>query len=134
MSKAAEPVQEFDEARFQALLDLAGPATAHELASRLDEDLTVVADALTQAERAADRQQLRAQSHVLLAIAGTIGANRLYHLSKRLNGQVRTPDSAPVAELLGEIHVLLGRLITRVRSARLQLARSQLARSQLAGP
>ncbi len=124
MSEQAEPVQEFDEARFLALLDLAGPATAHELAARLDEDLTQVAETMIQAELAGDRPQLLAQSHVLLAIAGTIGANRLYLLSERLNAQVRTPASGPQAELLGEIHVLLGRLITRIR----------LARSQLAGP
>ena len=122
MAVLADLTEEFDEHRFSALLDLAGPVTARELATRLVEDLTLVADALSKAELSADRPLLRAQSHVLLAIAGTVGANRLYHLSERLNGLARASEGGPMAELLSEIRALLDRLIERVRSARAQLA------------
>ena len=121
MPGVAEGCEEFDERRFTALLDLAGPSTAQELALRLDQDLTLVSDALTQAGLAFDRHQLRTQSHVLLGIAGTIGANRLYHLSERLNGLARGQEGGHFVDLLAEIRVLLDRLIQRVRLTRVQL-------------
>ena len=122
MPLLADVTEEFDELRFMELLSLAGPATARELAMRLDEDLTLVAQALIQAELTADRHQLRAQSHILLAIAGTVGANLLCQMSGRLNGVVRAPEGGPFADLLAEIRVLLDRLIARVRLVRRQLA------------
>lgn len=121
MPDLTDLTEDFDEHRFMALLDLAGPATAHELASRLDEDLTLVANTLRAAEFSADRQILRAQSHVLLAIAGTVGANRLYQLSERLNRLARGHEGGPFGELLAEIRDLLDRLIARIRRARAQL-------------
>ena len=122
MAVLVDMTDEFDEHRFRALLDLAGPATARELATRLDEDLTAVADAMSAAGVSADRQVLRAQSHVLLAIAGTVGANRLYRLSVQLNGLARASEGGPFGELLTEIRALLDHLIARIRSARVQLA------------
>lgn len=122
MPGLADVTEEFDELRFMELLSLAGPAMARELAMRLDEDLTLVAQALILAERSADRQQLRSQSHILLAIAGTVGANQLCQMSGRLNGVVRAPEGGPFADLLAEIRVLLDRLIARIRLARSQLA------------
>jgi two-component system, OmpR family, aerobic respiration control sensor histidine kinase ArcB len=110
--------ESFDEQRFVALLDLAGPATALELAMRLDEDLTGVASALRAAGVLQDRPAIRAQSHVLLAIAGTVGANKLFELSERLNGLARGSDGTFISDLLAEIMLLLDQLIQRVRSAR----------------
>ena len=105
-----------------ALLNLAGPVTGLELAMRLDEDLSGLATALTKAALGPDRHKLREQSHVLLAIAGTVGANQLFVLADRLNRQVRAQDATPVPDLLAEIGVLLDSLINRVRSARANLA------------
>lgn len=122
MAVLPEGTEEFDERRFRALLDLAGPSTALELTSRLDEDLCHVATALTESEKPMDQHVLRAQSHVLLAIAGTIGANRLYHLSERLNGLAKAPDAGPVADILCEIRALLERLILYIRLTHARLA------------
>ena len=105
-----------------ALLTLAGPANALELAMRLDEDLTGIATALTAATGQPDRPVLRAQSHVLLAIAGTVGANQLYLLADRLNRLARGVETGPVADVLADIRLLLDLLIQRVRSARAHLA------------
>ncbi len=114
----AEPAVDFDLHRFTALLDLAGPDTAQELTARLDEDLSRVAKALTQAETGLDHQVLRAQSHVLLAIAGTIGANRLYWLSQRLNALARAQDGGAMGDVLTETRANLDKLISRIRLAR----------------
>ena len=89
---------------------------------RLDEDLSRVATALTQAAVGPDRQTLREQSHVLLAISGTVGANGLFVLAERLNRLVRAPEAVVVTDLVAEIGVLLGQLIDRVRSARADFA------------
>jgi len=114
--------ESFDEQRFMALLNLAGPQTGLELVMRLDEDLSRVAAALTAAASGPDRQSLREQSHVLLAIAGTVGADGLYVLAERLNRLVRAPEALVASDILAEIGLLLDQLINRVRSARADLA------------
>ena len=103
-------------------MDLAGSAHALELAMRLEEDLTGVAAALTKAARLLDLPKLRLHSHVLLAIAGTVGANRLCDLASDLNAQVRAPEVGSLSDLLAEIALLLDHLIDRVRIARADLA------------
>lgn len=114
--------ERFDEQRFMALLILAGPETGLELVMRLDEDLSRVATALTQAAPGPDRPALREQSHVLLAIAGTVGADGLFVLAERLNRLVRAAEEVALSDILAEIGVLLDLLIDRVRSARADLA------------
>ncbi len=105
----------FDEKMFVALLDLAGHKTAAELTQRLDEDLTDVGLALT---RTVDPIILHAQSHILLSIAGTIGATRVFDLAKHLNAITSTAEPAGVSAVLAEIGVALNDLILRVRSTR----------------
>ncbi len=114
----AEMSEGFDEQRFASLLAMAGPSCALELTQRLDEDLSRISQALATAEMAADLPALHAQSHVLLAIAGSVGAEKLHLLSRRLNDKMRAADGSRVSELLADIVVDLGALIQRVRLAR----------------
>lgn len=118
----------FDQERFAALLDLAGHDTAIELTLRLEEDLTRVGLALAAAMAQADRDALHTQSHILLSIAGTIGATQVFELAKRLNAQVRVPSvTGPAPEraaLLADIRAALSALIERVRTARYGLIKS----------
>ena len=109
----------FDEQRFTALLDLAGEDTAAELALRLDEDLTNVGLALTSGQ---DKVMLHAQSHILLSIAGTIGATRVFDLAKRLNALTRMAEPVDMSAVLADVGVALNDLIMRVRSIRADLA------------
>ncbi len=109
----------FDEQRFTALLDLAGEDTAAELAQRLDEDLTNVGLALTSGQ---DKVMLHAQSHILLSIAGTIGATRVFDLAKRLNALTRMAEPVDMSAVLADIGVALNDLIMRIRSIRADLA------------
>ena len=110
--------ESFDEDRFAALMELAGPQVALELAERLDDDLTSVAQALDKAGKNGDHRTLRSQSHVLLAIAGTVGATRLHELSHSLNLIIRACETTNVRALLIEIRVCLEDVITRVRLVR----------------
>lgn len=113
---------EFDEGRFAALLDLAGPVTARRLVLRLDEDLTRISQALVLAAAKADSPAMQGQCHKLIGIAGTVGANRLHEVSVRLHRLTEGQDLGPVAELAEEVQAVLGRLIQRIRLARTQLA------------
>lgn len=112
----------FDEQRFSDLLDLAGPHQGLELVLRLDEDLSGLAAALPTLARTADLIGLRQHSHVLLAIAGTVGANRLSDLARHLNVQVRAAEVGSIADLLAEITLLLDQLLARIRAARAALS------------
>jgi HPt (histidine-containing phosphotransfer) domain-containing protein len=122
MTDALDDTEEFDESRFKALLELAGPSMARTLTIQLQEDLALVAEALTEARASADHRVFRKQSHVLLGIAGTIGAVRLYELSQRLNNLTRDQGGSILADLLAEIFAVLDRLLARIRSAHAQLA------------
>lgn len=108
-----------DSARFAGLLALAGPDHALELTDRLVDDLGRVSHNLTATP---DRVTVRAQSHVLLAIAGTIGATRLYHMAQGLNHRAKDPDCGSFPDRIPEVLHLLDQLIAYVRAARSQLA------------
>ncbi len=68
------------------LAKIAGPAAAAELFARLQEDLATAQDGLARAVTLRDLQGLRAHSHVLVALAGTVGADALHRDAIRLNG------------------------------------------------
>lgn len=116
---AAPPPDAFrhglDETTLLDLLALAGPADGPELMRRLIDDMGLVHTGMTAALAANDGAAMRWHSHVLLSIAGTIGAPRVYALAKRLNDCARsdtclTADPAAV-DLLAD----LGRLLSRLR-------------------
>ena len=105
----------FEAERLAALLALAGEVTAAELTQRLDEDLTSVGLALTGSQ---DCLMLHAQSHILLSIAGTIGATTVFELAKHLNALTRMAEPVGIPAVLAEIGVALNDLILRIRSLR----------------
>ena len=114
--------EHFDEGRFAALLTMAGHEVAVELTQLLDQDLTRVDAALEQA--AGSCFVLHTQSHILLSIAGTIGANQVYDLAMRLNRQSRCGDGLiELAQTVAEVRPALQAVILRVRSARSDLGR-----------
>ena len=108
--------ENFDEDKFVALLDLAGPDMAGELTLRLDEDLSNVGLALTTAP--ADPAVLQAQSHILVSIAGTIGATKLFQMAKQFQTATLQGDPGPRTTELAELHQELREVILRVRSGR----------------
>ncbi|HEX9859472.1 MAG TPA: hypothetical protein VGA75_14020, partial [Paracoccaceae bacterium] len=74
-----------DHSGFQRLLTLAGPADRHELIRRLITDLQSVEHGLARGFAGPDWAELRARSHVLKALAGTLGAQALHSAAERLN-------------------------------------------------
>lgn len=74
-----------DQERFAALLAVAGADGAPELLMRLQEDLDAVLAALDRGIATADLAEIRSQTHILIALSGAVGAERLYRLAEVLN-------------------------------------------------
>ena len=72
-------------ADFARLLDIAGPDLAAELLARYDEDLSSVQSQLIAALAVQDWASLRSASHVLIALAGTAGMQRLEQSARAFN-------------------------------------------------
>ena len=105
----------FDEQKFAALLDLAGQDTAMELTQLLDADLTNLDMAM---KATVDPVALHAQSHILLSIAGTIGATRVFDLAKHLNTMTKIADPVGLSAVLADMRIALNDLILRIRLTR----------------
>ena len=93
------PPTDIDMVVFEQLLSLAGPKVTPELLSQLQKDLTVIAEALPAALEKRDWAVVRAQTHVLMALAGSVGARSVQEASLRLNRAAHGAD--PSAEELG---------------------------------
>lgn len=98
---APEAADGFDHARFQGLMAVAGPEGARELLDRVIEDLHRVERETVQALGEGDRAEVRAQTHVLIAVSGAVGAVRLQGLAQDLNTLAHDRD-APDMTVLGE--------------------------------
>lgn len=97
---AAECCEPFDRATFDHLIDIAGPESAQELLTRLASDLRRAERGLFAGLATADRASIRAETHVLIALAGAVGATALLRLSEALNASAQRRDD-PSRENLG---------------------------------
>lgn len=102
---------QLDNTRFRRLLDIAGPQGAIELLSRLTEDLTNVQHHLQIAVQDSDQALLRTHTHVLISLAGAVGADRLHSLAQVLNTAAHKMDSTAIARLSREADHDLTRLL-----------------------
>lgn len=108
-----------DEDRFLHLLTIAGATGAMELLERLQRDLEKVQAAGCQATRDLDQAGLRAQTHVLISLAGAVGANRLQHLAEQLNTAAHHLDGEAILALWLALRGELAQLLARVEKERL---------------
>lgn len=74
-----------DRAQFERLIEIAGPATAPELVRRLAADLAAAERGLVRALGAGDTTEVRAHTHVLIALSGAVGAGELQRLAEAVN-------------------------------------------------
>ncbi|MDT8854262.1 response regulator [Paracoccaceae bacterium Fryx2] len=107
----ADHLPVMDEQRLDRLLEIAGHDTGRELVDRLNTDLRDVERALVRGFAGPDWDALRAQTHVLIALAGAVGALRLQHLSERLNAMAHQRDPTGLAALRHDLLALLDALI-----------------------
>ena len=85
-------------AAFARLLEIAGPEMANELIAQFQNDLTEVQTRLTAALPVEDWTNVRGASHVLIALAGTAGAQELEATARALNLAANDCDSAGAAQ------------------------------------
>ena len=115
---APEEPPALDEAQLDHLLTLAGPEVAEELLDRMVEDLSGVETALAAAVPARDIVELRAQTHVLISLAGAVGAVRLQKCAEDLNAAAHAEDQAEIDRLGATAGPDLANLIAHVEHVR----------------
>ena len=78
-------------AQFDQLLAMAGPKLAKTLVAQLQADLSLAQQTLRAAVDPVDWAEIRVQSHVVMGLAGTVGAQDLYLLARQLNDVAQLP-------------------------------------------
>ncbi|GAB1362208.1 hypothetical protein MASR1M32_14440 [Rhodobacter sp.] len=86
-----------DVGRFDHLLKLAGPTGGNVLLAQLEHDLGRNAAALAEAVAADDRAAVRAATHVLISVAGSVGADGLSADARVLNEVAHGTEPLPAA-------------------------------------
>jgi HPt (histidine-containing phosphotransfer) domain-containing protein len=109
-------LMEFDASRLAHLLDITGPALAVELLARLTEDLTTTQSTLSQGAVTADWKRLREGSHVLISLAGSVGALSLQTMAEGLNALAHQQDRDALAALMPSLEGELASLIALIRA------------------
>lgn len=111
-----------DHRQFENLLGIAGPDSARELLFRLETDLRKVERGLIVGLAETILPEIRAQTHVLIALAGAVGAGRLQHLAEQLNSAAHDGGSPPArtvgAAALQQLDLLI-QFISQERARRL---------------
>ncbi len=77
--------------QFQELLQMAGPKMAAELLDHLQKDLRTAERGLLAAAHGPDWLEVRRQTHVMVALAGTAGATFLHQLALAINNLAHQP-------------------------------------------
>ena len=90
-----------DHAVYDALCAAVGPETMTELLEKVATDLGTSRADLVRALGSADRKLARTTSHVLISVAGAVGATRLQACAQSLNRAAHAEDADAVASQIG---------------------------------
>jgi two-component system, OmpR family, aerobic respiration control sensor histidine kinase ArcB len=112
---------ELDRELFDHLIDIAGPEGRRELLDRLCNDLRRAERGLFAGLKGEDRTSIRSETHVLIALAGAVGAERLQKLAEHLNASAQHRDDPHRAGLGAEAMAQIDRLITFVAAERARM-------------
>ena len=115
---ADDAAVELDRACFDRLIETAGPEASRELLHRLGIDLRNCERNLFAGLAEGNLTAIRAETHVLIALAGAVGARRLQALSQALNGIAHRGDKTALAGVGMETLARLDRLIHFVAEER----------------
>lgn len=107
-----------DTDRLDRLLAHAGTDGAAELLARMAEDLSDVRARLAAAVEARDGAVIRAQTHVLVSLAGAAGADRLRHMAEALNIAARRGRMADVPAIWAPCDADLAALVSLIDTRR----------------
>lgn len=111
---SAAAIAEMDGDRFDSLLQAAGPEGRVEFLTHLLQDLRSVAGILARAVAGRDASEVRAQTHILISLAGAVGADRLQELAESLNATAHRGRLAEAPVLAETCLSALDLLVTEV--------------------
>ncbi len=103
-----------DRGVYDTLAETIGPTAMDELLEKVVSDTHDALDRLVRAEDPIDMDEIRTVSHILISVAGAIGAQRVQDEAKTVNAAAQQDDRALTAErlphLTGHIRDMLARL------------------------
>ncbi|MCV2882914.1 hybrid sensor histidine kinase/response regulator [Actibacterium sp. XHP0104] len=97
------------------LLALAGDANGPELLERLTQDFETVQTGIQDGLRRPDYALLRARTHVLISLAGAVGADNLQAMAESLNAAAHNKDSALAGVIGPRAIACITRVLARLR-------------------
>lgn len=112
---------QMDHGRLDHLLDAAGGPGSAELLDRVLEDLTAVQAALDDGVAKASVAEIRAQTHILIAISGAVGADRLCQMAEVLNIAAKRHKMEQLAQIHGHLRLDLVDLLDIIAKRRAAL-------------
>jgi len=84
---------------FDNLVETIGSDSTAELLSKLQADADTVAEGLVQGRQSLDLAEIRSQTHILISVAGAIGAKRVQLIAQRLNAAANRHEADDVDSL-----------------------------------
>ena len=78
--------------------------------SKLQADTDTVAEGLTRGRQSLDLAEIRSQTHILISVAGAIGATTLQHIAQRLNAAANRREAKEVDSLCKTCLIALAEL------------------------
>lgn len=109
---------QMDHGRLESLLEAAGGPGSAELLDRVVEDLTSVLETLDAGIAKADVPDVRAQTHILIAISGAVGADRLCQMAEVLNIAAKRRKLDHLAQIHAHLRLDLVDLIDVIKTRR----------------
>lgn len=89
-----------DTAVYDALATTFGPEMMAELLEKVAADLTTARDDLAAAQDVMDVNTVRAASHIVVGVAGAVGASSLQRCARHLNTAAHAGDDAATRDLI----------------------------------
>ncbi|HEU0223671.1 MAG TPA: ATP-binding protein, partial [Paracoccaceae bacterium] len=103
---------------YEALAGAIGPEGMSELLGKVEEDLLSVGARIAGAIEKRDFATLRAQSHILISVAGAVGALPLQQEAEALNGAARREEAAALARMGPQVADGIRRVVAFVSERR----------------
>ncbi len=103
---------------YNSLCKTIGEAAFSELLVKLLDDLSTVQNRLRDAFANGDASQARGASHVLISLAGAVGATRLQEVAQSLNSAAHNPGNQEISEFENRSLELLDELTDFLETAR----------------
>jgi HPt (histidine-containing phosphotransfer) domain-containing protein len=96
------------------LLQCLGPTRAATFLDQMQTDLTSALNALRIAADLADRPGMQRASHILMALAGTLGATELEKTARALNVDAQGAIAARLDDMASAVAAMTARLVTEL--------------------